>query len=379
MISATGSNLDLNQDQKIRPLGAVGFSWVWRMSDEQRYSAVGGSERRDDVDDRRFRQIFEANPGAVVVVDESGIIELANAEAGRVFGYAPGELLGRPIEILIADRPHSDFRAALLSTAHQRPLGAGRDIYARYKNGTQFLVEVGTKSIATPAGTKTLIAIVDVSGRKSRETGADAAASEKDVQLREAHHRARSNLQIVQSLLDWQSPRIKDRAAAELLRESQNRISSIAMIHQMLSQARNSPNIDFHMFLAQLVPALVSSYGGDANRINVKMSANGLSLPSKSAVPCGLLITELVSNSLKHAFAGASGGTIEIALVRTSGQQHQLSIADDGVGIPDRIAIDNAATTGLQLVGLIAKQLKAEMAVRKSGPTRFDFRFDVTV
>jgi len=347
------------------------------MSDEQRPPAADDGRRGDG--DRGFRLIFEASPGALIVVDEAGMIEHANAEAGRIFGYFSGELLGRPVGMLIADHSDAAAGAALFATGLRRPLGAGGELHARHRNGAQFLVEVGTRAIEIPAGRRTLIAFVDVSGRKGREAGADAGVvDDKDTLLREAHHRARSNLQIIQSLLDWQSPRIRDGAAAELLRESRNRIHSIGLIHQMLSQARSAASVDFQIFLAQLVPALVAAYRGESPGINLKLSARGVSLPSRQAVPCALLVTELVSNALKHAFP-AGGGTIEIELVKMPGQTYQLAVADDGVGIPGSVEIDRAATPGLQLVGLLAKQLKAGMSVRRSAPARFEFRFEVAI
>ncbi|MBV8538074.1 MAG: PAS domain S-box protein [Alphaproteobacteria bacterium] len=341
------------------------------MSDEQQGPAAGPAGRQDDGD-RGFRLMFEASPGALIVVDETGTIQHANAEAGRVFGYFSGELPGRSLEILIPDRP------SWSAPDRQRPPGTGREATARHKNGLEFPVEIGIRPVEIPAGRRVLVAVVDVSGRKRREADAAVAADDKDVLLREAHHRARSNLQIIQSLLDWQSPRIKDAAAAELLREGRTRIQSIAMIHQMLSQARSAASIDVQLFLTQLAPALVAAYRGESAGITLELEAGGVSLPSKPAVPCALLITELVANALKHAFPRA-GGTIAIALRQRTGVTYELMVADDGIGIPDAIVINNPSTPGLQLVGLLAKQLKSSISVRRSGPTRFEFRFDVAL
>ncbi|HTP82672.1 MAG TPA: histidine kinase dimerization/phosphoacceptor domain -containing protein [Alphaproteobacteria bacterium] len=345
------------------------------MSDEQRFPAAGEAGRRDDGD-RGFRLMFEASPGALMVIDGAGTIQHANAEAGRIFGYFSGELLGRPVDMLLADRSRAETGTVLAAMERPLPLGAGRELDGRDKTGAWFPVEIGTRAIETPAGRRIVIAVLDASGRKGREAGATVPAEQLDAQLREAHHRARSNLQIIQSLLDWQSPRIRDAGAAELLRESRNRIQSIAMIHQMLSQARSAASIEFQIFLAQLVPALVGSYRGEAAGINLKLEAGGVTLPSKPAVPCALLITELVSNALKHALPH-TGGTIEIALRKRDGAAYELSVADDGLGIPDSVAIEAPTTAGLQLVGLLAKQLKSAMSVRRSGPTRFEFRFEV--
>jgi PAS domain S-box-containing protein len=193
--------------------------------------------------EERFRQVVEAAPNAMVMVNVAGRIEMVNAQAERVFGYSRDELLGQPVEMLVPDRfrvGHPALRHVFFTHPVARPMGAGRDLYARRKDGSEFAVEIGLNPIETEDGAMVLSAIVDISDRKQKEERIQAALREKDVLLREIHHRVKNNLQIVYSLLDLQSARISDQSVLDILRDSQNRIRSMALIHQTLYQSKNS-------------------------------------------------------------------------------------------------------------------------------------------
>src|SRR5579872_2914236 len=248
----------------------------------------------------RFGQIVESAPSAMVMVDRAGSIELVNAEAERIFGYARSELLGRSIEILIPERfrgSHGELRDAFLSHGKSRPMGAGREILGLRKDGSEFPLEIGLNLIETDAGPMVLSAIIDITERRRREAAIRSALREKDVLLGEIHHRVKNNLQIIQSLLDMQSVKTADRVALELLRESQNRVRSMALIHQTLYQSKDLARVDFGSFLESLIPALLSSYGVNSEHVAVVTRAGGVTLPLDAAVPCGLAVNELISNA----------------------------------------------------------------------------------
>jgi len=330
--------------------------------------------------DERFQRVVESAPNAMVMVNGDGQIEMVNTQAERVFGYSREELLGKPVDELVPERfrrHHAGLRGSYLAEPRSRPMGAGRDLFALRKDGSEFPVEIGLNPIETDEGTMVLSAIVDISDRKQKEERITAALKEKDILLAEIHHRVKNNLQVVHSLLDLQSGRIADPVAIEMLHESQNRIRSMALIHQKLYEAKDFARVDFRDFLRTVVPTLMSSYSVDPRRIVPKIRAEEVQLPINAAVPCGLVINELVSNVLKHAFPGDRGGEIEIELRHEVGSEITLSVSDNGIGLPDSFSLENASTLGMQLLSLLADQLGAEMSIKPAHPTQFSLRFSV--
>lgn len=328
----------------------------------------------------RFRRVVEYSPSAMVMVRADGLIEMVNAQAERMFGYPREELLGLPVEVLVPERfrhGHPGHRRSFFSRPQSRPMGAGRDLYGLRRDGTEFPVEIGLNPIETEDGTMVLSAIVDISDRKSREERIQAALKEKDILLGEIHHRVKNNLQVVHSLLDLQSGRIDDETARRLLVESQNRIKSMALIHQTLYESHDFRLVDFRSFLDTLVPVLVSSYSTDPGAVAFEISADEVLLPIDAAIPCGLIVNELISNALKHAFPHGRHGAVRVVLARSGDEEVLLSVADDGVGLPTGVDLENSGTLGLQLVSLLSEQIGAAMAVSRAGPTRFELRFRV--
>jgi PAS domain S-box-containing protein len=331
--------------------------------------------------EERFRLVVEAAPSAMVMINANGRIEMVNAQAEQVFGYARHELLGEPVEMLVPERfrgHHPGLRQSFFAGPQARPMGAGRDLYGLARDGTEFPVEIGLNPIETEEGPMVLSAIVDISDRKQKEERIQLALKEKDVLLGEVHHRVKNNLQIVHSLLDLQSSRITDRTALAMLRDSQNRIRSMGLIHQTLYQSKDFAKVDFSRFLDSLVPTLVGSYGVNPDRIALSVKAEQVLFPINAAIPCGLIVNELISNALKHAFPGGRGGEIRVGLFsEPDGATVVLSVADDGVGIPDGVELGKTSTLGLQLVSLLSDQLSGKIAMRRSDPTEFVLSFAI--
>jgi PAS domain S-box-containing protein len=351
----------------------VGFATLTRDLTERRQAdeALRRSEER-------FRRVVEATPNALVMIDPDGRIAMVNAQTERV--YSRTELLGQPVEMLVPERfrgHHPGLRATFFDEPRTRPMGGGHDLYGLRKDGSEFSVEIGLNPIETDEGTMVLSAITDISDRKREESRIRASLKEKDILLGEIHHRVKNNLQIVDSLLGLQSGAIEDTEIQNILRESQNRIKSMALIHQTLYQSNDFAQMDFSNFLDTLVPTLASSYGADPDHIVLAMNAIEVRLPLSVAIPCGLMVNELISNALKHAFPGGRHGEIRIDLSMAPDGQVLLTVEDDGVGIPDDLDLNQTATLGLQLVMLLTDQIGGKMEVRRSNPTRFALQLRV--
>ena len=331
--------------------------------------------------ERRFRQVVESAPNAMVMVRPSGGIEMVNSQAEKVFGYLREELLGKPVEMLVPERfrgQHPRLREGFFNDLQSRPMGAGRDLYGMRKDGSEFPVEIGLNPIETDEGTMVLSAIVDISDRKHKEDRIQTALKEKEVLLGEIHHRVKNNLQVILSLLDLQSSRITDDEALKVLVECQGRIRSMALIHQTLYESKDFARVDFRSFLDFLAPTLVLSYSADPGRISLAIDADDVSLPINQAIPCGLIVNELIANALKHAFPGGRRGQIDIRLKDQESSGVQLSVSDNGIGIPDGLDLEHADTLGLQLVSLLSDQISARLTVQRRAPTsiQLDFQAD---
>ncbi|MFZ6751010.1 PAS domain S-box protein [Undibacterium sp. Ren11W] len=328
--------------------------------------------------EERFRRVVESAPNAMVMINASGRIEMVNTQAERLFDYSRAEMLGQMVEILVPDRfrhAHPEKRQMFFGEPQSRPMGAGRDLFGRRKNGSEFPVEIGLNPIETDEGIMVLSSIVDISDRKQKEGRIQEALKEKDLLLGEIHHRVKNNLQVVHSLLSLQSSLINDVAVKGMLMDSQNRIQSMALIHQTLYQSNNFARVDFGDFLEALLPTLLNSYAIDNQKIALKIDAGSVYLPINSAIPCGLLINELITNSLKHAFLEHRKGQISVTLSPTEHNQILLIVSDNGAGIPDDLDIENIETLGLRLVTLLSQQLNGILTIQRRDPTTFTLEF----
>lgn len=327
--------------------------------------------------EERFRRVVESAPNAMVMINQVGTIEMVNIQTEHVFGYAREEMLGNSIEMLLPDRfrkDHPHLRQAFFTDPQSRPMGAGRDLYARRKDGSEFPVEIGLNPIDTDEGPMVLSAIVDISDRKQKEMHIRAALQEKELLLGEIHHRVKNNLQVIDSLLDMQVSRTDDVRVQDILRDSQNRVRSMALIHQTLYQSHDFARVDFGSVIDSLVPTLVSSYGVGSSRINLQINTDEVHLPINLAIPCGLIINELVTNALKYAFPDACAGIISIKLSPLPDDRVELVVGDNGVGIPEQLNLEKTDTLGLQLVQLLASQVNGDLAIQRQ-PAQFTLTF----
>lgn len=201
-----------------------------------------------------------------------------------------------------------------------------------------------------------------------------SALKEKEVLIKEVHHRVKNNLNVVSSLLGLQSSAIEDPSAKDAFRESQNRIESIALIHESLYRSKDLSRVDFSEYLRSFIRALFHSYGVDWERHPADIQIERVEVSVDVAIPCSLIVNELVSNALKHAFRGREIGKISVRLGSVGGQ-HVLTVEDDGVSFPESIDFDNSPSLGLQLVTTLTKQIDGVLRLYREGGTKFVLQF----
>jgi two-component sensor histidine kinase len=197
----------------------------------------------------------------------------------------------------------------------------------------------------------------EIAERMRAEEQIKASLKEKEVLLKEIHHRVKNNLQIVSSLLHLQSQYIKDQPALDVLVESQNRIRSMALIHERLYRSQDLASIDFAVYIQDLTTHLIRSYRARPAPIDLKIDAQDVYLAVDTAIPCGLITNELISNALKHAFPDGKAGEIRIKMELEGDRQFTLIVGDNGVGFPPDVDFENTESLGMQLVNTLVNQL----------------------
>ena len=201
------------------------------------------------------------------------------------------------------------------------------------------------------------------------------AEEEKEVLLREIHHRVKNNLQIISSILQLQAENVSDESSLATLRESRNRISAMSLIHEKLYHSKSLAKIDFQEYIYELITSLFISYGVNSDMIRSEIHAEGIHLDINTAIPCGLLLNELISNCLKHAFPEGRSGKIIIALHSDNEGTFTLMVSDDGIGFPETLDFRSTGTLGLQLVSALTNQLDANMELDRARGTAFRIAF----
>jgi two-component sensor histidine kinase len=215
----------------------------------------------------------------------------------------------------------------------------------------------------------------DVTARKRAEEELKASLHEKDVLLREVHHRVKNNLQVVSSLLHIQARHVRDPDALARFTESLEQIKAIALLHEKLYLSKNIAQIDFAEYLPNLVSSLVAAYRAGADGVKVEVEVGDVSLDLESAVPCGLIVTELVTNALKYAYPAGRMGRIRVELFPGERRALILRVADDGIGMREGQEIGSSASLGLRLVTTLVRQLHGTLDVRHDGGTEFGITF----
>ncbi|UTB32928.1 MAG: ATP-binding protein [Methanobacterium sp. ERen5] len=219
-----------------------------------------------------------------------------------------------------------------------------------------------------------LITFSNISVRKKAEESIQKSLEEKEMLLKEIHHRVKNNLMVISSLLSLQSRYIKDEVSKNIFKESQNRARSMALIHELLYQSTDLKRIDFGKFINTLTGELYRIYISNQNLIKLNVDVKSVMVDINTAIPLGLIVNELVSNSMKHAFPDGRNGNIEIKFC-SADDNYTLVVEDDGVGFPEDIDLDNTDSLGLRIVNSLTEQIDGELLLDKTSGSKFIIKF----
>jgi PAS domain S-box-containing protein len=323
----------------------------------------------------QFRALLEAAPDAMVVADRRGGIVLANGRTRRLFGYATEELLGSPVSLLMPDRSWNwgDFAKGRFDPDPALEPRAAFEVSARRKDGSEFPADVSLSPMESEDGILIIAAIRDVTERRNAAGQIRDSLLEKEALLKEIHHRVKNNLQIISSLLRLQADRIRNPRDLAMLKESEDRVNSMALIHEMLYQSRDLAHVHFGDYVRNLASELFQTYDTGQGKIRLDLRMDAVELDINWAIPLGLILNEVVSNSLKYAFPEAAAGVLSISLASTDGEL-VLEVGDDGVGLPSDFGERRTSSLGLQIVESLSRQMRGrfEFGANEGGRgTRF--------
>jgi len=359
---------------------------------------------------------------AVILLDPDGYIISWNKGAELIKGYRKDEVLHNHFSILYSeeniseDKPNKDIRQAIVNGMHEE-----ESIWIK-KDGTKIFVSISISALINSKGelrafsmivkditkfkiseeklvntndllksimqerTSELIRLNKVlqdeinqrEGVENTEVSGveriESALKEKEILLKEIHHRVKNNLQIISSLLNLQSGYIKDKDSIAIFKESQNRIRSMALIHEKLYQSKDMSQIDFSEYISELVGNLFSSYSLNSALIILHQNINNILLEIDLAINLGLIINEIVSNAFKHAFPFGSKGNLYISMKKNE-QKYELVIEDDGIGFSSEIDFRKTESLGLQLIITLVEQIGGEIFLFRDNGTKFVIKF----
>jgi PAS domain S-box-containing protein len=321
---------------------------------------------------QRLQSAITANmaEGVVLTRASDSRIVYANPKLEAMFGYAVGELNGRPLNVLNAPKDHAprDSGAEILAALRQSGAWSG-ETYNIKKDGTLFWCWANVATFEHPEhGTVWVAVYTDVTQRKQAEKQLRASLQEKDVLLREIHHRVKNNLAVVASLFYLQSEQIQDPAVEKLLQDSQDRVRSMALVHESLYRSENLAQVDLAEYARSLANHLFHVYGHPQSRVELLTDLQPVVLSIEKAVPCGLILNELLSNALKHAFPHHREGTIWLKLQRDAAGQITIRVADNGVGLPPHFDPATKSSLGLRVVRILTQQLQGRFDLLATNP-----------
>lgn len=342
------------------------------------------SEQELQDSETRFRRVFDSTADGLVSIDAHGLITLANTRALQMFGYEAGQLTGLPIEILLPDRyqkHHPQLRQDFMLAPTTRPMGQHRELYAKRKDNSEFPVEIGLTYLEGDKKAAVLATITDVSAAKEAQQNLQsiidektALLAERTLLLNEVHHRVKNNLQIVSSLLSLRSrgatPELK-----QVLLESQLRVRTMALTHQLLYEKRDFSSVPLANYLRQLCQ-LVRQTLTNTDFISFELTEmdEQILLALEQAIPCGLLATEILTNSIKHAFPDQQKGKVTLALTQNE-NRITLAIGDNGIGLPASIELGQGNSLGMQLIPAFIAQLGAQIELSRHQGTLYSIYF----
>ena len=337
------------------------------------------------VSESAYRTIFENTGTATLIIEGDNIISLANTEFQKLSGYSKQELEGK--------KPWTDFVVSEdlegMIKQNQRRLTKSESDPKNYEfrllDRAGNVKNIYVVAVIIPGSNNSLISLLDVTDSKIAEAKIKKSLKEKETLLKEIHHRVKNNLTVISSLLNLQSQYIKDKDDLMMFMESQSRAKSMALIHQRLYDSSDLKSINFGDYIRTLANEMFQTYVYDPSTVKLNLMVEDIMLDVNTAIPLGLILNELLTNSMKYAFPseglnginGQINGNINVNLSKNNGN-YTMIVEDDGVGFPDDVDMENTDSLGLQLINSLTDQIDGDIILNRTNGTSFTIKFSET-
>jgi len=346
-------------------------------------SDVGSSDDLHRRAEARYRTLVEQIPALtfMAALNEENTELYISPQIEGLLGFSPHEWLSDPIQWFY--QIHEEDREAM-AQEFARACVAGGPFKGEFrvysKNRSVVWVHCEAKLVRDDRGIPLFLQGVafDITVSKSAEEKIRASLREKEVLLKEIHHRVKNNLQITSSLLKLQSVKLKDPEAKKVFVESENRIHSMALVHEKLYLSKDLGQINFEEYIHELTEFLARSFGLNRDRVEMTLDTDPIFLGIDIAISCGLILNELVSNCMKHAFSDSRTGTIHISFKQNEKNAggYVLAVSDNGKGLPPDLNVQMASSLGLRLITNLTEQIEGKLTVTAQNPgARFEISF----
>lgn len=327
--------------------------------------------------EEKFRQLFQNAPIGIAFLNKDQKVEHLNQAFTDIFGYKTEDIKGEAIDEVIVPE---EFKSEAYGVSKKIFTGTTAKTTGKRKTKSGEIIDTLIYGVPVNVEGETIAIYglyVDVTDSKEAEEKIKKSLKEKEVLLSEIHHRVKNNLAVITGLLELQAYNSSSEEAVQVLRDSQMRINSIALIHEKLYQREDLSEISFNTYLDELTDVIVSSLRTDQTDVTINIEADPVDLTITQAIPCGLILNELITNAYKHAFKNQDEGTITI-LVNQDGQKVQLVVYDDGRGMPEKPDLENSDSLGVQLINTLSTQLRGTASFVNNDPgTRFELEFEL--
>ncbi len=331
------------------------------------------SERDLEISEKKYRNIFENTGTAMIIAEEDMTISLVNRTFENIFNSSKHDIIGKNWINMIESSYREKVKEYHRFSSEKpdfKPLLKTYDVEIIINNEPRYFFATFDFILGTK---KSLISLIDISDRIIAEKLLKSSLKEKELLLREIHHRVKNSLQIIASLLTLQASEFQDVNVIESYNETENRIHSIALIHESLYNSADISEINFREYVETLMENIIFSYNVDTTKINIKLELDDYELGIETSIPLGLIINELVSNAFKHAFKDGKG-CIELKLSKMD-DEFELIIKDNGIGLAADFDITAQKSLGLLLVNELVNQLEGSIEVMIHEGTQFKIKF----
>lgn len=311
------------------------------------------------------REALNNLPFGVYIVNQEGIVEFFNKEMTKISGVKQAEEIEGQNVLEIPTYKKYGLDKYIKQGLGGEPFKIEGIKYVSYVGEKESIRSYWGIPVKNEQGevVKLLLIAEDITAQKRNEEQIRKDLKEKEVLVSEINHRVKNNMQVVYSLLNMQALNIKDKKAIELIEESKNQIKSMLLIHENLYQAGDLAEINFYNYIGSLITNLFKVFCVDESRITKNIIVDNVTLSIKKAIPCALIVNELVSNSLKYAFPDKRKGTIQIILTVKDEKNIELMVKDNGIGFDKLPDFKNIKSLGLELVSTLTRQLEGKLII----------------